>query len=126
MTTIGPYIIGVVDTHRWCSDRMLYPENGCEVMVPESTACVCDTDLCNDAVTAPQSPPIECYEDYGCEEQANPDRTCTGEVCIKITGVFMIYTVKLSSTYNTKKRDTMTAMCWCYTSFTTHDKLFLN
>ena len=72
----------VSGTNRWCSLRTSYPENGCTTHY-FGTKCVCDTDLCNDEVTVTPSPPVECYECYGCDQPT--DETCTGEVCIKDT-----------------------------------------
>ena len=86
----------VSGTSRWCFPRHEnVPEIGCTADF-YGTICVCDTDFCNDEVIVTQSPPIECYECYGCDQPT--DQKCTGEVCIKDTNrAFTRYTVKLSS-----------------------------
>jgi len=91
---IGSAFTVVSDTRRACASRIGYPENGCKTFY--GTQCVCDTDLCNDEVTATQSPPIECYECTNCDQPT--ESKCTGEVCIKdMGGAFTIYNVQLSS-----------------------------
>jgi len=85
----------VSGTSRWCFRRSENVEIGCTTDVL-GTKCVCDTDFCNDEVIATQSPPVECYECYGCDQPT--DQKCTGEVCIKDTDrAFTSYTLKLSS-----------------------------